>query len=50
MSRPSFIENIAAGVDALGLTHAPTIWGLAKVDWESPEDRDTFLRVIAKDR
>lgn len=41
-----FTDNIAAGVDALGLENAPIIWALAHVQWESPEERDQFMAEI----
>lgn len=39
----SFVENISAAVDALGLQNAPTAFVLARIPWESREDRDKFL-------
>lgn len=41
-----FVDNIAAGVDALGLENTPIIWQLAKVQWETPQERDQFLEQI----
>lgn len=38
-----FVDNIAAGVDALGLENAPVIWQLAHVQWASPQERDQFF-------
>lgn len=49
MSELSFVNNIAAGVDAVGLRNAPIIFGLAKVQWNSPEDRDAFLAWVGED-
>jgi len=42
-----FVENVAAGVDALGLTYSPIVFALAQVQWESPQDRDTVLAFLA---
>ncbi len=36
----TFVDNIAAGVDKLGLENTPVIYALSKVRWESIEDRD----------
>lgn len=41
-----FMDNIAAGVDALGLENSPIIWALANVQWASPAERDQFLAEI----
>lgn len=49
MSELSFVNNIAAGVDAVGLRNAPIIFGLAKVQWNSVEDRDAFLAWVGED-
>ena len=48
--KPTFTENIAAAVDALGLENAPIIWGIGRTRWETSEARDDFLRMIAKPR
>jgi hypothetical protein len=47
VANASFIENVAAGVDTLGVKYAPIIYGLAQVQWESPEDRDAVLSFLA---
>ena len=49
MSELSFVNNIAAGVEAVGLRNAPVIFGLAKVQWNSVEDRDAFLAWVGED-
>lgn len=49
MSELSFVNNISAGVDAVGLRNAPIIFGLAKVQWNSVEDRDAFLAWVGED-
>lgn len=38
------MNNVAAGVDNLGLENTPIIYALAKVNWETPEDRDAVLK------
>ena len=45
----SFVENIAAGVDALGVTYAPVIYSLAQIQWETPDDRDAVLAFLGGD-
>jgi len=45
---PSFIEDIAAAVDVLGVKAAGVVWGIGKTDWESPEQRDEFLAYISQ--
>ena len=44
MSELSFVNNIAAGVDAIGLENSPIIYALSKVQWESVEDRDAVYQ------
>lgn len=39
----NFVNNISAGVDKLGLFNTPIIFALAKIDWETVEDRDAVL-------
>lgn len=46
MSTTSFVQNIASGVDHLGLENAPIIWSLAHMTWDSAEERDAFFRQI----
>lgn len=43
MSDLNFVNNVAAGVDHLGVQNAPIIYALAKVNWESVEDRDAVF-------
>jgi len=45
----SFVENVAAGVETLGVTYAPIIYSLARIQWETPDDRDAVLRFLAGD-
>lgn len=49
MSELNFVNNIAAGIDALGVRNATIVYGLARVDWETVEDRDAFLRWAGED-
>lgn len=49
MSETSFVNNIAAGVDALGLRNAPIVYALAQIPWESVEDRDAFFAWAGED-
>ena len=49
MSDTSFVNNISAGVNALGLRNTPIVYSLAKIDWKSPEDRDAVLAFITED-
>lgn len=50
MSQLSFVNNVARGVETLGVEHAPLIYALAKVRWESVEDRDAVLEWMVTDR
>ena len=43
----SFVENVAAAVDALGVQHAGIIYGIALTDFESTQKRDEFLTLIS---
>ena len=38
-----FVENLSTAIDVLGLEHAPTAFVLARIPWESADDRDLFL-------
>ena len=40
---PNWMEDIAAAVDALGPEPVGIIWGIGHTNWESPEQRDSFL-------
>ena len=50
MANGTFIENVAAGVDALGLEMAPIIYSLARIRWDNPQDRDAVLRFLGGDQ
>lgn len=43
----SFVDDIAAGVDALGVKNAGIIYGIALTDFESVQARDQFLSMIS---
>jgi hypothetical protein len=49
MANGTFIENVAAGVDALGLEMAPIIYSLARIRWDNPQDLDAVLRFLGTD-
>lgn len=49
MSELNFVNNIDAGVKALGLRNAPVVYSLARVQWSSIEDRDAFLQWAGAD-
>jgi hypothetical protein len=42
----SFVNNIAAGVDKLGLENTPILYTLALIKWDSVDDRDAVLDYI----
>jgi hypothetical protein len=42
----SFVEDIAAAVDALGVEAVGVVYGLGLTDWESDEKRDEFLSLL----
>lgn len=46
--KPTLERMIASGVSALGVEHAPIIWGLATVGWEKLEDLDELLFAITR--
>lgn len=50
MANGTFVENIAAGVDYLGLENAPIIYSLARIRWENPGERDAVLRILGGNR
>jgi len=43
----SFVNDVAAGVDALGVQNAGVIYGIAMTDFESTQKRDEFLAIIS---
>lgn len=44
---PSFVEDVAAAVDALGVEPAGIIWGIGMTHWDSLEQRNEFLATIS---
>jgi nucleoid-associated protein YejK len=42
----SFVDDIAAAVDALGVKAAGIVYGIALTPWESDQQRDEFLSYI----
>jgi hypothetical protein len=49
LSELGFVKNVAKGVEVLGVEEAPLIYALARVKWESPEDRDSLLNFLVAD-
>lgn len=49
MSDLSFVQNVAKGVDTLGVEFAPIIFSLARINWDSVEDRDSVLEYLGAD-
>lgn len=49
MNKLDFVSNVSRGVETLGVSNAPIIYALAKVKWESVEDRDQVLNWLAAD-
>lgn len=45
---PSFEEDIAAAVDAVGIEKIGLIWGVGMTPWNSVEDRDAFLADVTR--
>lgn len=42
----SFFDNFNAAADAVGFDNVDVAWGLARVNWPSPEARDEFLAAL----
>lgn len=43
----TFVDNIAAAVDALGVEAAGVVYGIGMTPWESDDERDGFLRLVS---
>lgn len=43
----SFVNNIAAAVDAIGVEAAGVVYGIAMTPWESDQERDEFLNLVS---
>ena len=41
--------NLAAVVDAIGVSNVGLVWGLANVNWQSEIERDNFLRALVNE-
>lgn len=46
---PSFIEDVSAIVDRIGVRYPGVVLGLSQIQWESAEDRDAFLDALVSD-
>lgn len=44
----SFIENVSAAVDRLGVEPVGIIMGIGMTNWPSSTDRDMFLDALVK--
>lgn len=42
----SFLDNFTAAADAVGYQNLELAWGLARVQWPTVQDRETFLDVL----
>lgn len=42
----SLYDNVDAFASALGFRNVGAIWGLAKVRWDSTQDRDAFISAL----
>lgn len=44
----SFVDDIAAAVDALGVEAVGIVYGIGMTPWESNQERDDFLRIVTQ--
>ena len=42
----SFVDDIAAAVDAVGLRSIGVVYGIGMTPWKSDRERDDFLKLI----
>lgn len=42
----SFLDNFAAAADALGFENIGIAWGIADVEFDTIEERETFLNAL----
>jgi hypothetical protein len=42
----SFLDNLAAAADAVGVENADMALGLARVNWQSVQEREEFLQAL----
>jgi len=47
---PSFVEDITAAVDAIGVEAPGVVIGIGLTEWDSVEQRDEFLAFITSKR
>lgn len=43
----SFVDDIAAAVDAVGVEAAGVVYGIGMMGWKDEQDRDNFLSLIS---
>lgn len=41
-------DNIDSAVRHFGLSQPGLVWGLANVDWKSPQERDEFFAAVTR--
>jgi hypothetical protein len=46
----SFLDKFNRAATVLGYSNLPLAWGVANVDWKSPNDMDDFLQSITTSR
>lgn len=46
----SFLDNFNRAATVLGYANLPLAWGVAGVDWDSPDDMDIFLQSLVTSR
>lgn len=44
----SFVDDIAAAVDAIGLKSVGVVYGIGMTPWKDDAERDGFLRLITE--
>jgi len=42
----SFVDDVAAAVDAFGVRSVGIIYGIGMTPWQSDEERDGFIRLL----
>lgn len=45
-AKGSLFDNINAAAEAVGIDNPGIVFGLAQVNWPSPDDRDAFLKAL----
>lgn len=46
----SFLDRFDRAATVLGYTNIPLAWGIAGVEWESPDDMDQFIQSLITTR